>query len=67
MKATITRPLYGVFRCEHCADSHCTDSCGLEWADDLPPLWMDEPDDWPACQCCGRRAELVVPLVRAAV
>ena len=54
----------------------------LPWVDDLPDdtLWVDvlialgvladrlEDDDgwWPTCPCCGRRGQLIVPLVELA-
>lgn len=34
---------YGVFRCA---------SCSFEWAERIPPLWLDY---WPACDACNRR------------
>jgi hypothetical protein len=42
------------------ADEKCSDACGCDWVDDLPPLWMDEP--WSECKCCGQRAQLVAAL-----
>ena len=57
---------YALFRCMSCADDpgdDCSDLCACEWADELPPLWADEDDYWPLCRCCGRRGELIVPLM----
>jgi hypothetical protein len=57
---TITRTVYGLFRCQPCSDEG---ACG-EWPDELPPLCMSDEDDyWPTCSCCGERGELVAPLV----
>src|SRR5205823_1487489 len=64
--------MYGLFQCSFCRnatedDGHEHDGeCGSrEWPDELPPLWYgDEADEWwTSCRCCGRRGELVTPLV----
>ena len=69
----ITRPMYGLYRCPFCTSDDLVDAdiehehdglCGdREWADTLEPLWTNEDDYWPLCPCCGRRGELIVPLV----
>lgn len=36
-------------------------SCGLKWADDLPPIWTGR-DCWPSCPVCQTAAVLGAPL-----
>jgi hypothetical protein len=68
---------YGLFACERCRNGHengtdptddCGDSCAEEWIAELLPLWADADETealWPRCSCCGDRAQLVTPLLRA--
>jgi hypothetical protein len=57
--------MFGLYRCpdcepEHGCEEHGDDCRGAEpWASELPEL--DYP--LPACPCCSRPAELIVPLV----
>jgi hypothetical protein len=61
MQEQTTASLYGVFVCETCRDEpskDCSDYCGVEYADELPPLWAD----LIPCKCCGADVHLVAPL-----
>jgi hypothetical protein len=53
---------YGVFRCQSCPEHACGDSCGHEFADELPAFGDDY---WPACKCCGLPMQLIAPLATA--
>ncbi len=56
----------GAYVCVPCRDDsgeECSDYCGVELVDELPPLWMDW---WPTCECCKGPLSLLEPLVSVA-
>jgi len=52
--------VYICFPCRDDPDESCSDYCGMEQVNELPPLWME---GLPPCKCCGKTMHLLRPLV----